>query len=585
MRRPVLFILSLGLLLVFLGCSRPSTLQHRLEQLDSLVDEHPDSVLRVLETLADSVDAQPDAVRMRYALLKVKAEDKADITYTTDSIILQIVDYYERHFDSYQTPEAYYYAGRVYTHFGVSPRALNYYNKSLKTIPQDSQDSILIHLRSLVHVQRALVFSYQGLHPQALDSHQHALADFELMKDSLGIMCESIGIGDTFYALEQNDSALFYYDKAEQVAIQSQSAYMKNIIVQAKVKYYMRFGRFKEALSLNSSLFLSDSIPVRYIAYYIQGELYHREYKLDSARYYYRKVLKTGDVWTKVNASKGLGEIAIMQGRPMEAVTHFNDFIFYADSSLKLRQQEAVMKAHQLFNYQLREEENEILNQDNARKEKQIIFCIFLLFIILIFSFALYRHQRARQLEAKLQIGRLKRWQEEQYMLSQQYQEDNRTKIQQLETLLASLESDKTQSRPQLQRQIESLQCLNSIAEQKRENQEAKNSQIMHQEEYRLLQSYVQEGKIIKPNLWPSIEKAVNDVFPGFTDKLKELSSLNEIDMQVCLLTKMNFSPTDIAVLIGRVKSSVSMLRKRLFLKTFGKNGGPKEWDEFIRSL
>ena len=51
---------------------------------------------------------------MRYKLLTIKANDKAYITHTSDSLILSLVDYYEHDGDPAYLGEAYYYAGSTY---------------------------------------------------------------------------------------------------------------------------------------------------------------------------------------------------------------------------------------------------------------------------------------------------------------------------------------------------------------------------------------------------------------------------------------------------------------------------------------
>ncbi len=68
---------------------------------------------------------------MYYQLLTIKARDKAYITHTSDSLILEVLHYYEKRKDKKHLPEAYYYAGRIYRDLGDAPQALEYFFKAI----------------------------------------------------------------------------------------------------------------------------------------------------------------------------------------------------------------------------------------------------------------------------------------------------------------------------------------------------------------------------------------------------------------------------------------------------------------------
>ena len=65
----------------------------------------------------------------------------------------------------------------------------------------------------------------------------------------------------------------------------------------------------------------------------------------------------------------------------------------------------------------------------------------------------------------------------------------------------------------------------------------------------------------------------------------ESLYSMSPVEYQVCLLLKLNATPSEIATVLCKDASSISTVRSRLYGKVFGKKGSSKEWDEFIRSL
>jgi len=63
------------------------------------------------------------------------------------------------------------------------------------------------------------------------------------------------------------------------------------------------------------------------------------------------------------------------------------------------------------------------------------------------------------------------------------------------------------------------------------------------------------------------------------------LSSLNAKEQLVCLLTRQNFMPTEIAVLTISTPQAITNTRVRLLKKLFGESGGAKDFDTLIRNL
>ena len=66
--------------------------------------------------------------------------------------------------------------------------------------------------------------------------------------------------------------------------------------------------------------------------------------------------------------------------------------------------------------------------------------------------------------------------------------------------------------------------------------------------------------------------------------RIKECK-LSDLEYQICLLLKIELTLADIAVLVHREPSTITMSRKRLFKKMFKKEGKAEELDSFIRSI
>ena len=203
---PVLFA-ALCVLLCLTAC-RPKPYPSLLLAADSLASVLPDSACALLVSYAADTADEPLYVRMYYRLLCIKAKDKAYIVHTSDSAILPVVAYYEHHKRLPHLPEAYYYAGRVYSDLGDAPQALAYFQRALDVMRED-KDRVDMTVKKLVLSQMGTLFKRQNLYPEALDVYRQSFQCKILLQDSVGMIYSNRDIGQIYMFLEQRDSALY----------------------------------------------------------------------------------------------------------------------------------------------------------------------------------------------------------------------------------------------------------------------------------------------------------------------------------------------------------------------------------------
>ncbi len=79
--------------------------------------------------------------------------------------------------------------------------------------------------------------------------------------------------------------------------------------------------------------------------------------------------------------------------------------------------------------------------------------------------------------------------------------------------------------------------------------------------------------------------------YPGGSTYYSDLENdpwrmrLSEVEWRICLLIRLELSPSDMTKALCREASSISSIRSRLYAKVFGRKGSPRDWDEFILSL
>lgn len=100
-----------------------------------------------------------------------------------------------------------------------------------------------------------------------------------------------------------------------------------------------------------------------------------------------------------------------------------------------------------------------------------------------------------------------------------------------------------------------------------------------------LLSSRVSNDKVLKPADWKLIEERLTESFPTFKDALYSHINLSETEYRICILIKLEVTPSNMAKLLALSNSSVSQIRLRLQHKVFNGQGTAKNWDNYVLSL
>lgn len=577
------FILLTCLLLCFYACDRKPYPQS-LIIADSLASIQPDSAIALLKTLEDNIKTEPESTQMYYQLLCIKANDKAYIRHTSDSLILLVLHYYIEKRDERHLPEAYYYAGRVYRDLEDAPQALDYFEKAIDALPINEG----YQLKSKIYSQMGTLFLYQKTYDEALKMFKEAQKCDIALKDSANMVFNLRDIADSYRCIDQNDSSIYYFQKAYNLAEVQGNQKLMAMVQNQMASLYSNLGKYDLARKLLQPSLDTLDIHSKSGIFSIASKLYHRMGYIDSASYYYNELLKCGTIYAKQTAHKGLAKIAILHDNPQKALLHLNQYIQYTDYIHQITDTENVRRLNSLYNYQLREKENNRLKIENKEKQNLIIYIISIgLFIIASLFAYLQRNKRKKQL-LKIQLKNLRQLKEEQYKKSSLFIEENKRKIEELEQKLQEADQTNHILRTQLKEQIELTLYTNKQAEIELTRRKQSNSTLLESEIYKYIQKQLTtktNKKLLSNNDWKELEKVINNTYEGFSKNLRNYYDLNEHEYSVCLLIKINIPPIDIAKLTNHSKEAITSTRRRLYEKVFGKKGSPKDWDEFILSL
>lgn len=140
--------------------------------------------------------------------------------------------------------------------------------------------------------------------------------------------------------------------------------------------------------------------------------------------------------------------------------------------------------------------------------------------------------------------------------------------------------------RQQLQLQLQQIQEVQeNRPQQVRKAVKSVEDTFFASDEYDMLQRRMATGQLMKDEEWRQVEQSLKVVYPGFTSQLRSLYPMSDVEYHTCLLVKLRIPTKDIAAVLAREVSTISTMRKRLYKKVFNREGGAKDWDDFILSI
>ena len=308
MKKKPLSILAIMAILLTASCSRGVRMSRELAAIDSLMDIKPDSALALLGRMDSMPMRQSD--RMFLELLRGKAMNKAYVKFTSDSAMLEVARYFDRHGDTNQRMLAHYVLGCAYRDMGSAPRALEQYQQA--TAQADTTSSAC-DLSTLMRVHSQMAELYLRLRLEELEKKEDSIAKQLAWQ-----------IGDTLSALmlEEQECNYLYnagkYSECIEKASLVHDAYLQHgfkknalIIMIFYVKSYLALGECDKAKYYldcmeNDSMLVPASRSLlggRGILHYYRGKYYLKVADIDSAEIAFRKALPDIDCTADIQQS------------------------------------------------------------------------------------------------------------------------------------------------------------------------------------------------------------------------------------------------------------------------------------------
>lgn len=538
------FTIILPVLLFTTGCGRKES--HDFSAVEKIVCSEPEAALDSLRGIDYKTLPEPD--RHYYDFLLIKARDKAYVKHRSDSLILDVIEYYESHDDRSLYPEALYYGGRVYSDIGDYPTALRYFQQSLDRYPSNSTNPMRLNILS----QTGRLLQEMGLSLDAIPYLEETIRVSNMLGDTVNLVYDHQLLGSMYMANKMCDLAEIHFQKAYDLAKKFSKELMANqLIDMAYVK--MEKGKLDSAINLIRGVEDRAEPEFRNLALVTAAMIYKRAGMPDSAYRFARELVERKDtnnhrIGYKILLSPEVREFVSVDSLVSYSVKLGDIVNEYHDR----HERQQFMMQNARYNYMVQQRER---HKAERKADRLAIIVLAMALAATVVTFCLYA-----------------RWQKHRMELMQA-----RDSISNLEKRIRDMENceeerlersrfDKIKSNNERRALLKTR--LLSIYKKNVDRSVAVSESLYGSEAYNRLMDRINEGKHIPESdlIWEELGKTVLEERPDFRHDQEVLSGgkLGVNDWHVALLIRCGVTPTQMTKVFSRSRSTVSHYRRKL---------------------
>ena len=540
MKRLAAILPLLLLLAALFGCGSRTRVSARLDALDTLVTEHPDSVLAVLSSL--SVDSLTgDEERAHYGLLLTMAHDKLYHPHTSDSLMVRVSDYYDRHGSSHERALAHFYLASVCRDLGRQPDMLRHLLRA-EFYGEDGDDANLL---SMIYCNEGYVYYWNDFYEECDSAFFRAQRLAEVRGDTLLVAEMLCQRSANLLRQGRNEEALEMLAQADSVAQKSDCLMLHGRLWCFFSKYYNQLGDREHLLeSSRMSLSLTPADQIHPVQYLMLGQAHYLYANMDSAEFYFQKAVSF-DPRVTASAYMKLADVCRKNGD----VEHANEYErLYSSELEKLKKMRKEIKLAEAMR---EEEEWKNMQERQHLWRLSILAALSVVLLALIAYFVVRRRMRRKDRLAELE--KLRR---------SQLSETRERELSQLEK--------------ELSWRSEKIDFLKSHLIQ--------HSDII--ERLSSVDSSAERFVRLTDAEWERLAVALDEYDENFVSRLRSsYPSLDEQDVRMCMLQRLHLTNRQMAIVFVLQPQSVTKRKQRLKKILAPGENDVRSFDEIVSEI
>lgn len=507
--------------------------------------------------------------QMRRRMQYVADCNNADSVFTKRWLptVDSLVDYYRSHASANERMTAYYLKGRVHQDLREIPQALEAYQHATE-MADTTRDDCDWHTLYAVYGQMVSLFQAQYLPDNQMKALQEAEHVAWKGKDTLAALVAFDLRSRPYHLKNEIDSVLIVEKQARELYLKygykdkAAQAILGSITILLNRRQYAEAQRWMKIFEEESGWYDAgrNAMAAKVLYCYDKGRYLMATGQVDSALYFFRKTVAAGK---KEAGYHGLMTFYEKKNKPDSVVKYAKLYAAANDSAYLHVNQEKVQQITAMYDYS----HHQRMAQEEARKaqnRKYLIIGIFVAALLVIASgYAKYRRlQRAKIAEinrltadyqyAKADLDRLKTTLsaiENAHFEDERLKQDLRVEITQLNARIQNYE-----------RQLQQVRTDHKF-------DALKNSEIV--DLFNQKKRHTLNSSKLTDDKWKELADAFTHYVPSFTATIANEKQLSEQEWRVCLLQYLDFSTSEMAIVLNTTAQAVTNAKARANQKLF----------------
>ena len=560
-----------------------------ITKAEQLLNTKPDSTIVVLDDIRENKEDWPRSQQMRYELVYAQAQNKAYVNFTTDSIVLSLVDYYGRHGNANEQMMANYMAGCAYRDLEDALSALKYLNLAVDAVDENDEDCDL-HTLMRVYSQMGGLYQRVAAFENERISDMYAERLAWQIGDTLSALRLMWAQACCLYDSRNQSQAIMILDSIDMFTRKNGMKEQTKILYPMRIDYHLDIKDVKGADSLlreyEYKMGIRPDSPDEEIYdiahFYRKGrydlliqspnsaiQMFQRYLHLIENRSFYNGIQHS----LREVCYQGLTEAYSLQHQPDSVIKYANLYCQWNDSSTRAKSSEHLLRYQSLYNYTKIQDQALKAEQKASRLRVTMILLVVIGIAIAIIVWSIY--QKRLKKERQKQIETNKRYQSLLHEIEKSAEE------------LQLVKTDSERFLKEKESEIQSLQIALSMYQGNVQNVEQWNNErtILQCDLVHHLHSLSAQGKVATQDELDGLLAIAQNVFPKFYQTIiDDTKGLSNREIITCILIRFKFIPSEIAVLTNNSYQQITNLKSTINKKLFDKKGA-KTLDSNLTSL
>ena len=543
MKNLIICFTFLSVIFLVISCRKETVkVEQILQKAESIVEQHPDSALLILDEIKDA-EKFKKSLYYEYYLVLIQAKYKSYNDITSDTLVFTISDYYSNKKNIEKTALATFYCGRVYQEQKNYEKALLEFLETEQYLKQSNN----LNLKGLCQNAIGEIYSKQHLKEKALIHYKLGKEYFFQAEEFNNVIITNKLIGNCFLAQQKTDSAFVYYyealnlvNKYDYKNLQASIRMNMGVAYRETGNWEQAENYFKQALEYSTDSVNSAKLAVNF------AQIYELQGKNDSAIVYLEEAINYLPSEQNNTLAANVYETwSAFEEEAMDFESALEKYKLYSDYLILIfdeNRNRDVIEVEKKYNYQLFENKNKQLL---IERQRIVLFSLGLLFVFVLSILVVLR--RSAMKERKLR--------------------EAEHKIYQMKEMARNYNEKENSFRDVLLRHFDILKKT-ALLEGYLKAEERKTGKP-------LLQKFNEVVYGEKNLNWDVLYQTLNKLSNGYFEQLRNrLPQLDVSEFRICCLIFVDFNNTEIAIVlnysVNTVQAKRSSIRRKLGLKTYG---------------